>query len=99
MSIPSFKWYQASPLDTGRMTMDCATYGSQIFGVGGRLAWYVDSRAGCYNMPAFIYDAESQAIRTKFDVSGVSYMGNLPRELTRTVANKNNILRPFTNLR
>ncbi|KAJ5266977.1 Kelch-type beta propeller [Penicillium angulare] len=73
LSIPSFKWYQASPVDTGRMTMDCATYGSQIFGVGGRLAWYVDERAGCYKMPAFIYDAESQAIRTDFDPTRTAY--------------------------
>jgi hypothetical protein len=69
LSIPSFKWYKASPLNTGRITLDCASYGSQIFGVGGRLAWADDSGAGCYDMPAFIYDAQSQTVKAEFDVS------------------------------
>ncbi|KAJ5937351.1 hypothetical protein N7454_004651 [Penicillium verhagenii] len=73
LSIPSFKWYQASPLDQGRMTMDCATYGTQIFAVGGRNAWYVDSRAGTYTMPAFIYDADSQSVRDTFDPTRTTY--------------------------
>ncbi|KAE8364249.1 hypothetical protein BDV27DRAFT_157979 [Aspergillus caelatus] len=34
---------------------------------GGRLAWAVDSGAGCYDMPAFIYDAQSEVIRAQFD--------------------------------
>ncbi|KAE8422773.1 hypothetical protein BDV36DRAFT_309790 [Aspergillus pseudocaelatus] len=67
LSIPSFKWFQAGPLNKPRMTLVCQAYGRQIFGVGGRLAWAVDSGAGCYDMPAFIYDAQSEVIRTQFD--------------------------------
>ena len=50
------------------MTTECATYGTQIFTIGGRKKWYNDGRAGTYTMPAFIYDADSQAIRSNFDV-------------------------------
>lgn len=50
------------------MTLACATYGRQIFGVGGRLAWADDSKAGCYDMPTFIYDAQSEVVRSSFDV-------------------------------
>ncbi|KAJ5907096.1 uncharacterized protein N7473_004012 [Penicillium subrubescens] len=67
LSILSFKRYKASSLNTGRITLDCAAYGSQIFGVGGRLAWADDSGAGCYDMPAFIYDAQSQTVKAEFD--------------------------------
>lgn len=49
------------------MTLQCATYGRQIFAVGGRLAWADDSEAGCYTMPAFIYDAQSEVTRSRFD--------------------------------
>ncbi|KAE8141236.1 hypothetical protein BDV38DRAFT_268517 [Aspergillus pseudotamarii] len=67
LSIPSFKWFQAGPLNKPRMTHVCQAYGRQIFGVGGRLAWADDSGGGCYDMPAFIYDAQSEVIRTQFD--------------------------------
>jgi hypothetical protein len=69
LSIPSFKWYTAAPLDKARMTLTCVTYGRQIFGIGGRLAWAEDGQAGCYDAPAFIYDAQSEASRSSFDVS------------------------------
>ncbi|KAJ9488880.1 hypothetical protein VN97_g4406 [Penicillium thymicola] len=67
LSIPSFKWYSAAPLDNPRMTLTCVTYGRQIFGIGGRLAWADDDEAGCYDAPAFIYDAQSEATRSSFD--------------------------------
>ncbi|CAG7959708.1 unnamed protein product [Penicillium olsonii] len=67
LSIPSFKWYTAAPLDEARMTLTCVTYGRQIFGIGGRKAWADDSAAGCYNAPAFIYDAQSEVSRSSFD--------------------------------
>ncbi|KAE8313114.1 hypothetical protein BDV41DRAFT_564630 [Aspergillus transmontanensis] len=67
LSIPSFKWFQAASLNKPRMTHVCQAYGRQIFGVGGRLAWSDDAGAGCYDMPAFIYDAQSEVIRTQFD--------------------------------
>ncbi|KAE8163035.1 hypothetical protein BDV40DRAFT_264045 [Aspergillus tamarii] len=73
LSIPSFKWFQAGPLSKPRMTLVCQAYGRQIFGVGGRLAWSVDSGAGCYDMPAFIYDAQSEVIRTQFDPALSAY--------------------------
>ncbi|KAJ5648013.1 hypothetical protein N7490_004385 [Penicillium lividum] len=73
LSIPSFKWFSAAPLDEARMTLQCATYGRQIFGVGGRLAWADDADAGCYTMPAFIYDAQSEATRSTFDPALNSY--------------------------
>lgn len=67
LSIPSFKWFQAGPLNKPRMTHTCQSYGRQIFGVGGRLAWADDANAGCYGTPAFVYDAQSEIIRTQFD--------------------------------
>ncbi|CAI7635574.1 uncharacterized protein N7487_002539 [Penicillium crustosum] len=67
LSIPSFKWYSAAPLDDPRMTLMCVTYGRQIFGIGGRLAWADDGQAGCYDAPAFIYDAQSEVTRSSFD--------------------------------
>ncbi|KAJ6132649.1 hypothetical protein N7471_007864 [Penicillium samsonianum] len=67
LSIPSFKWYSAPPLDDPRMTLTCVTYGRQIFGIGGRRAWADDGKAGCYDTPAFIYDAQSEATRSSFD--------------------------------
>ncbi|THC88733.1 hypothetical protein EYZ11_011821 [Aspergillus tanneri] len=51
------------------MTYACAAYGRQIFGVGGRLAWADDQDAGCYEVPAFLYDAQSEAIMPDFDKS------------------------------
>ncbi|KAE8394107.1 hypothetical protein BDV23DRAFT_179911 [Aspergillus alliaceus] len=51
------KWFQAGPLNKPRMTL----------GVGGRLAWADDADAGYYDMPAFVYDAQSEVIRTQFD--------------------------------
>lgn len=51
------------------MTLTCVTYGRQIFGIGGRLAWADDGQAGCYDAPAFIYDAQSEVTRSSFDVS------------------------------
>ncbi|CAI7613056.1 unnamed protein product [Penicillium bialowiezense] len=67
LSIPSFKWYSAAPLEEARMTLTCVTYGRQIFGIGGRQAWADDGEAGCYDAPAFIYDAQSEASRSSFD--------------------------------
>ncbi|KAF9894833.1 hypothetical protein FE257_004454 [Aspergillus nanangensis] len=67
LSIPSFKWYRAGSLDEGRMSLTCAPYGRQIFGIGGRLAWADDSEAGCYDMPAFVYDSVSEVVREEFD--------------------------------
>ncbi|KAA8642895.1 uncharacterized protein ATNIH1004_009656 [Aspergillus tanneri] len=55
------------------MTYACAAYGRQIFGVGGRLAWADDQDAGCYEVPAFLYDAQSEAIMPDFDKS-LSYI-------------------------
>ena len=75
LSIPSFKWYTAAPLDEARMTLTCVTYGRQIFGIGGRKAWADDSAAGCYNAPAFIYDAQSEVSRSSFDVSSSIWCG------------------------
>ncbi|XHG06160.1 hypothetical protein AWENTII_009365 [Aspergillus wentii] len=74
LSIPSFKWYQAGGLDKGRMSLTCQAYGRQIFGVGGRLALANGQGAGCYTMPAFIYDAQSEVTRTSFNpgLSGYS---------------------------
>lgn len=69
LSIPSFKWYSAAPLDEARMTLTCVSYGRQIFGIGGRKAWADDSAAGCYDAPAFIYDAQSEVSRSSFNVS------------------------------
>lgn len=54
------------------MTLTCESYGRQIFGVGGRFAWADDSKAGCYRMPAFIYDTVSEVSRTDYDVSLLS---------------------------
>lgn len=51
------------------MTLQRATYGRQVFAVGRRLAWADDAGAGRYDMPAFIYDAQSEATRSTFDVS------------------------------
>lgn len=51
------------------MTLTCVTYGRQIFGIGGRRAWADDGKAGCYDAPAFIYDAQSETTRSSFDVS------------------------------
>lgn len=68
LSIPSFKWYRAGSLTEGRMTHVCQPYGRQILGVGGRLAWAIDSKAGCYSEPVFLYDAVSEVDRTEFDV-------------------------------
>ncbi|RAK80039.1 uncharacterized protein BO72DRAFT_27003 [Aspergillus fijiensis CBS 313.89] len=73
LSIPSFKWYNAAGLSEGRMTLSCQAYGRQIFGVGGRLAWADDSDAGCYTMPAFIYDAQSEVVRSGFDPGLMTY--------------------------
>ncbi|KAF4769582.1 hypothetical protein HAV15_011346 [Penicillium sp. str.  len=41
-------------------------------GIGGRLAWAEDGQAGCYDAPAFIYDAQSEVTRSSFDVSTLS---------------------------
>lgn len=69
LSIPSFKWYPANPLSRPRMTHSCQVRGRQMFAVGGRVAWADDERAGCYKMPAVIYDLVDQAENTMFDVS------------------------------
>ncbi|EEP76020.1 conserved hypothetical protein [Uncinocarpus reesii 1704] len=73
LSIPSFKWYQAASLDEPRMTLTCEAYGRQIFGIGGRKARYDDARAGCYTMPAFLYDTKVESIVTTFDPALVDY--------------------------
>ncbi|KAL2863953.1 putative cell wall anchored protein [Aspergillus lucknowensis] len=67
LSIPSFKWYKAGGLTKGRMTHTCQAYGRQIFGLGGRQAWADNFTAGCYDTPAFIYDAQSEVVRMDFD--------------------------------
>ncbi|QQK47049.1 Kelch-type beta propeller [Penicillium digitatum] len=67
LSIPSFKWNSAAPLDDPHMTLTCVPNGRQIFGIGGRRAWADDGNAGCYDAPAFIYDAQSEATRSMFD--------------------------------
>lgn len=51
------------------MTHTCELRGRQMFAVGGRLAWQVDDRAGCYTMPAFVYDLVDQSVKSRFDVS------------------------------
>ncbi|KAL4742961.1 hypothetical protein BDV11DRAFT_166630 [Aspergillus similis] len=73
LSIPSFKWYSAAGLSKGRMSHTCQTYGRQIIGIGGRQAWADDSAAGCYDTPAFLYDAQSEVVRTIFDPSLSAY--------------------------
>ncbi|KAJ0419206.1 hypothetical protein BJY00DRAFT_286482 [Aspergillus carlsbadensis] len=69
LSIPSFKWYTAKGLTEGRMSLACEAYGRQIFGIGGRLAWANGADAGCYDTPAFIYDAQTEAVTDQFDPS------------------------------
>jgi hypothetical protein len=86
LSIPSFKWYSAAPLDKPRMTLTCVTYGRQIFGIGGRLAWADDSQAGCYDTPAFIYDAQSEVTRTSFDVS-ISFQSRVQNQPENKIKN------------
>ncbi len=54
------------------MSLTCATYGRQVFGIGGRLAWANGFEAGCYDMPAFIYDAGNGTAGSIFDVSNLS---------------------------
>ncbi|KAL4751807.1 hypothetical protein BDW72DRAFT_202862 [Aspergillus terricola var. indicus] len=44
-----------------------------IIGIGGRQAWADDSAAGCYDTPAFLYDAQSEVVRTVFDPSLSTY--------------------------
>ncbi|KAL3461828.1 hypothetical protein BJX64DRAFT_152016 [Aspergillus heterothallicus] len=73
LTIPSFKWYTAQSLPEGRMSLTCETYGRQIFGIGGRLAWANGAEAGCYDTPAFIYDAQSEAVTDRFDPSSTEY--------------------------
>ncbi|KAL5047125.1 hypothetical protein BDW71DRAFT_181117 [Aspergillus fruticulosus] len=73
LSIPSFKWYSAAGLSKGRMSHTCQTYGRQILGIGGRQAWADDFAAGCYDTPAFLYDAQSEVVRTTFDPSLSTY--------------------------
>jgi hypothetical protein len=65
------------------MTLDCEAYGPQVFGIGGRIHWPDDQDAGCYTMPAFIYDVNSGSSRTKFDVSCLCCLPLLIGQLTR----------------
>jgi hypothetical protein len=51
------------------MTLTCESYGSQVFGVGGRLNWKNDTGCFATGMPMFIYDVVSQTNPTTFDVS------------------------------
>ncbi|KAK2775506.1 hypothetical protein FQN52_003975 [Onygenales sp. PD_12] len=83
LSIPSFKWYRARSLEDPRMTLTCETYGRQIFGIGGRLAWADDAAAGCYDVPAFIYDAQLEELRTTFDPELPAYI--LPTVVSRDI--------------
>ncbi|KAK2743719.1 hypothetical protein FQN55_007122 [Onygenales sp. PD_40] len=83
LSIPSFKWYRARSLENPRMTLTCETYGRQIFGIGGRLAWADDAAAGCYDVPAFIYDAQLEELRTTFDPELPAYI--LPTVVSRDI--------------
>ncbi|KAL2816667.1 hypothetical protein BJX63DRAFT_419866 [Aspergillus granulosus] len=73
LSIPSFKWYTAEGLSEGRMSLTCEAYGRQIFGIGGRLAWADGADAGCYDTPAFLYDAQTEAVTDHFDPSLPAY--------------------------
>lgn len=51
------------------MTLACESYGSQVFGVGGRLNWNNDTGCFATGIPMFIYDVGSQTNPTTFDVS------------------------------
>ncbi|KAF4219466.1 hypothetical protein CNMCM6457_003032 [Aspergillus fumigatiaffinis] len=73
LSLPSFHWYKAAELEQQRMTLVCEAYGPQVFGIGGRIHWADDQDAGCYTMPAFIYDVNSGSSRAKFDPALTSY--------------------------
>ncbi|GFG17388.1 hypothetical protein IFM5058_08449 [Aspergillus udagawae] len=73
LSIPSFHWYKAADLEQQRMTLVCEAYGPQVFGIGGRINWADDQGAGCYSMPAFIYDVNSGKSRARFDPALTSY--------------------------
>ncbi|GIK03408.1 hypothetical protein Aspvir_007477 [Aspergillus viridinutans] len=73
LSVPSFHWYKAADLEQQRMTLVCEAYGPQVFGIGGRINWADDQDAGCYTMPAFIYDVNSGSSRTKFNPALTSY--------------------------
>ncbi|RJE17543.1 hypothetical protein PHISCL_10119 [Aspergillus sclerotialis] len=83
LAIPSFKWFSAPPLQQARMSLTCATYGRQVFGVGGRLAWANGYDAGCYDMPAFIYDAGDGTTRSIFNASLSPYV--LPTSTSRDI--------------
>ncbi|KAJ5357420.1 hypothetical protein N7541_004578 [Penicillium brevicompactum] len=112
LSIPSFKWYSAAPLEEARMTLTCVTYGRQIFGIGGRQAWADDGEAGCYDAPAFIYDAQSEASRSSFDpgLSSFSLSSSTSKDIEasptpsawassdlRTLFSSNATVKPTTN--
>ncbi|KAF7171758.1 hypothetical protein CNMCM6106_006140 [Aspergillus hiratsukae] len=73
LSIPSFHWHKAADIEQQRMSLFCQAYGPQVFGIGGRINWADDQDAGCYTMPAFIYDVNSETSRTTFDPAVTSY--------------------------
>jgi hypothetical protein len=54
------------------MTLVCQAYGPQVFGIGGRINWADNQDAGCYTMPAFIYDVNSESSRSMFDVGATA---------------------------
>ncbi|PGH11406.1 hypothetical protein AJ79_04907 [Helicocarpus griseus UAMH5409] len=83
LSIPSFKWYKAKRLEEARLTLTCVAHGRHIIGVGGREAWQDDQRAGCYKMPAFLYDAQLEELRTTFDPNLSPY--SVPTAVARDI--------------
>ncbi|KAL3486353.1 hypothetical protein BJX62DRAFT_215348 [Aspergillus germanicus] len=83
LSIPSFKWYSADGLTEGRMSLACEAHGRQIFAIGGRLAWENGAGAGCYGAPAFIYDAQTEAVTDQFDPSLPAY--SIPSALAEDI--------------
>ncbi|KAL4781755.1 hypothetical protein BJX76DRAFT_369608 [Aspergillus varians] len=85
LSVPAFKWYSAPGLNKGRMSHTCLTHGRQIFGIGGRQAWADNSSAGCYNMPTFIYDAQTEVVRNEFNPGLSSY--SVPSATSSDIAN------------
>ncbi|QIX01679.1 hypothetical protein AMS68_007196 [Peltaster fructicola] len=72
LSIPAFQWFNATSNAPLRMSVACATYGSQVFVVGGRNA---DTSTGGTDYPgiAYIYDVNKQSTASIFDPSLTAY--------------------------
>ncbi|OJJ81205.1 uncharacterized protein ASPGLDRAFT_1500826 [Aspergillus glaucus CBS 516.65] len=76
--IAQDKWYNRSTTGTvASRTQFCAAVvhdeSSSSYQIYGRLAWAINSSAGCYSEPVFLYDALSEVDRTEFDPSLSSY--------------------------